>query len=101
MLNIYLDDVRKAPVGFTLASNYRQCIRMLEINKGNVEILSLDHDLGAKKSGYDVARWMVENNVFPNIIHLHTANPVGRDNMYQLLMRYKPEHVEVYKYPIN
>jgi hypothetical protein len=34
---------------------------------------------------------MVENNIKVPVIFIHTANPVGRDNMKQLLGRYFPE----------
>lgn len=106
--NIYLDDIRACPEGWTLARNYDECIKLLQ--EGDCEYLSLDHDLGdfdddpekeffilEWKTGYDVVKWMVENNVWPQIsITLHTANPVGRKNMRALLTRYKPDTVEVY-----
>jgi hypothetical protein len=97
-INVYLDDVRIAPKGFITVRNYCECIEILNKNKLNIGILSLDHDLGEEKTGYDITKYMVEHNIWADEIYLHTKNPVGRDNMFQLLMRYKPEHVRVYRY---
>lgn len=86
---VYLDDIREVKPGYVLAKTYKECIEYLK--SGKVERLSLDHDLGTNKSGYDVCKWMVENNIKVPMIFIHTANPVGRDNMKQLLERYFPE----------
>ncbi len=96
MRHIYLDDLRGCPEGWEIVHTYGACIDALK--EGDVGYLSLDHDLGVDhegkvygKTGYDVCKWMVENNVWPKIsITLHSANPVGRINMRQLLARYCP-----------
>jgi hypothetical protein len=97
-INVYLDDIRDPLPGFVLARTYYECIDLLQ--KHDVYILSLDHDLGGKRTGYDVCKYIVENNRWPDEIYLHTANPVGRDNMYQLLNRYKSDHVKLYRGPM-
>ncbi len=111
MRHIYLDDLRACPEGWELVRTYQQCIEALR--EGNVDYLSLDHDLAEghyavdsgyfgemvckEPTGYDVCKWMVETDTWPSTsITLHTANPVGRNNMRQLLMRYKPDYVQVY-----
>lgn len=110
---VYLDDIRYPADGWELVKTYWECIEALK--QGDVDYLSLDHDLGIHESsyylqehefsagrfwphtGYDVCKWMVENNVWPKIsITLHSANPVGRNNMRQLIMRYKPETLLVF-----
>lgn len=115
-INIYLDDVRDCPREFLLARTYEECIAML---KGEIydipenytgyyiHTISLDHDLGTEKTGYDVACWIEEqwangNTDLVQTIYLHTANPTGRDNMYRALAmsRFKPDHVKVYKSPM-
>jgi hypothetical protein len=96
--NVFLDDLRPQPKGFMVARNYYECINILE--SYTVNILSLDHDLGEKKTGYDVTKWMVENDIWAEQIYLHTANPVGRANMYQLLNNYKPDEVRLYNSPM-
>lgn len=90
-LNLFLDDLRKCQEGFALARNYDECILML--SECEVNVLSLDYHLGEERSGYDVAKWIVENNRWPLEIRFHTSDPVGRSNMRQLLERYAPAHV--------
>jgi len=104
-INIYLDDQRPCPRGFILAKTHWECAKMLDQNL--VNILSLDHDLGDESfngTGYDVAMHIVEQglknpDVWPRQIYLHTSNPVGRNNMYQLLTHYCPDDVKIYHYP--
>lgn len=111
-MRIYLDDIRTPPDGWTIVRTYAECIEALQT--GNVDYLSLDHDLAEEHyavstgytdhqpvfrepTGYDVCKWMVENDVWPKkAITLHSANPVGRQNMRQLLERYKPEGVGLF-----
>ena len=83
-IKLYLDDDRPAPNGCVNVKSAEMAIKLLK--EGIVEELSLDHDLGRKKTGYDVVLWMekavIEDNfTMPNVIHLHTANPVGRAKM--------------------
>ena len=98
-INVFLDDLRPCPEGFILARDVKECIKLLENNE--VKVLSLDHDLGYNlKTGYDLVKYMVEKDLYPEVIYLHTANPVGRQNMYQLLERYKPDCVELHYGPM-
>lgn len=83
-MNVYLDDIR-TPLspGWTIVRSYEECIRLLET--GEVVRLSLDHDLGTEKTGYDVAKWIEEQVItkgfFPPVIVIHSANPVGYKNI--------------------
>jgi hypothetical protein len=64
----------------------------------DLEAISLDHDLGEGATGYDLAKYMVEQGCWPKRdIYLHSANPVGRWNMYQLLSHYAPPGVIVHE----
>ena len=54
-------------------------------DKRDEVIIDLDHDLGPGKSGYDICKWIIENDYPIVAFHLHTMNPVGRFNMRQLL----------------
>ena len=90
-MRLYLDDMRRPPVGWLLVKTAHAAIDVLKTV--DVEELSLDHDLGEEHTGYDVAKWIVENNVWPARIILHTMNPVGRQNMWQLLQSAAPEGV--------
>jgi len=86
-MKLYLDDERESPVGWIRVHNVPTLIHMIKNHPGEVDEISLDHDLGdGEMTGYDFMRWL-ESQVFlgsitcvPKIV-LHTANPVGRKNM--------------------
>lgn len=89
---LFVDDVRfpnawKEVVNeVTIARTYEQALKNLAVFKFN--IIDLDHDLGEEKTGYDVAKFMIENNVQCDKVYIHSANPVGVFNMKQLLEHY-------------
>ena len=47
-----------------------------------------DHDLGVDKTGYDVAKYIVEHQIEIKGFKIHSANPVGRFNIRQLMTHY-------------
>ncbi|WP_411788144.1 cyclic-phosphate processing receiver domain-containing protein [Halobacillus rhizosphaerae] len=77
----------------------------------DVNILSLDHDLGEWKgvllpTGYDLVKHMCEHGLRANKIYIHTDNNVGRENMYQTLLGARrrgfiDSDIEIYHYPIT
>lgn len=86
---LYLDDIRNPKTNnFYVVRNYQDCIDFLKVNK--VYCLSLDHDLGEEKTGYDVAKFIVQEGIEIENINIHSANPVGRDNIKQLIEHYFP-----------
>lgn len=110
IINIYMDDVRPGPFcnvmpesGFlpdlpdwmdwiTVRSvaNVKRFLEMGIVNK-----LSLDHDMGTDETGYDLAKWMAETGHWPKgQIWVHSANPVGRDNIVATVRRYHPDSME-------
>lgn len=92
-MNLWLDDVRPAPEGWTHVKTADEAIALLAT--GNVDTCSLDHDLadksGREKTGYDVVMWMAETGEWPRVVHVHSMNPVGRASMLAAIRRYKPE----------
>lgn len=50
--------------------------------------VSFDHDLGFGINGYDVARWIVENEIPIAGFTVHSMNPVGAKNIIELLTHY-------------
>lgn len=81
-VKVYLDDERKAPEGWQSVKSAEMAISLMK--KGVVDEISLDHDLGRKKTGYDVLLWVeqeMRKGFIPPVIHIHTANPVGRMKM--------------------
>lgn len=87
-MNLYVDDLRICPENFEIARTYEDAIK--KIRENNINILSLDHDLGLKngveKTGLDIVKYICENNIFINSIYIHSDNVVGRENMYQTLL---------------
>ena len=93
---IWLDDVRREPVGWERAHTAAECITLLK--RGGVDIVSLDHDLSEEQqivdwddycraeepTGYTVARWIEKCaadgawNLVPLTIVCHSANPSGK-----------------------
>ena len=105
---IYIDDIREDSRWFNthldgkiwtpfIARNYEETIDFLtQIRDSEAEvILDLDHDLGELEemsgepfnglSEYDICRYIVEHQ-YPLVgFHIHSMNPVGAQNMRQLL----------------
>lgn len=94
MKYLWLDDERPVAKYFNggiaeVARTYEDAIDIfLELKDGNDSIcISLDHDLGADKTGYDFAKWLIEH-YYIGYFHLHTMNMVGANNIRQLLTHY-------------
>ena len=107
MISLWLDDIRKAPDGWTHVKTDQEARKLLET--GNVWNASLDHDLGACEAcldgmnaeqwldksafqsmpncdhfgtGYTLVCWMEETGNWPkNKPTVHSRNPVGRERM--------------------
>jgi hypothetical protein len=106
-MNLWVDDTRDAPDHtWVVARNYDDAMHYLRGHQ--VVMLSLDHDLGyywdgkintrfnpTEKTGYDICKSMVDEGLWPKFIYFHTMNPVGEENMRQLLTHYAPEGVKI------
>jgi hypothetical protein len=95
MIHLWLDDVRSPPEGWTHCRTIDEAKEHLKA--GKVYLASLDHDLGEDErgcllpSGYDLVKWMAENNCWPlKKPYVHSANPVGAQNMNEMIDRYFP-----------
>lgn len=89
-IKLWVDDLRAAPPGFNAhARTYAEAIRYLK--SGRVVVISLDHDLGDEKSGYDVAKWIEEKASYGQIPPIawtvHSANPPGASRIVQALKK--------------
>lgn len=101
---IYVDDIRKCPnhieenfVTFTCRT-YAAAIEVINYCtsfKGVEVYLDLDHDLGEEKSGYDIAKYIVENKISITGYKVHSMNPVGAWNINQLMEHYNYGRFEV------
>jgi len=110
-VNLWLDDIRPAPVGWQWAKTVEEAQAMLL--SGKVENASLDHDLGACATclngrtpeqwlaehnfeqmpqcehfgtGYTLVCWMEETGNWPNRKPVvHSRNPAGKAKMEQAI----------------
>lgn len=112
LINLYVDDLRDCPKGYTIARTYQEALDVLQSETVKVDILTLDHDLGEDENGkelpngYDLVKYFCEYGLRANKIYLHTDNPVGRKNMYETLLAARrrgfiDEDIEIYHYPIT
>ena len=94
---LYIDDIRfpeyfhQIGAEITVARTYDEAIQYLG---DEYDVISLDHDLGEEKTGYDIAKYIVENQIDIGSFKIHSMNVVGRKNIYELLTHYG------YKYKI-
>lgn len=101
---IYVDDIRKCPnrieenfITFTCRT-YNAAIEVIDYCTSfkDVEVyLDLDHDLGEEKSGYDIAKYIVENKIPITGYKVHSMNSVGTWNIHQLMGHYGYGRFEV------
>ena len=107
---IYVDDIREDDTFFQslpmfeghhwdaiICRSAEEAIWFLNYYNDKVNIIiDLDHDLGEGHemddgmvaSGYDVCKYIVENQIRLVGFHIHSMNPVGVANMRQLLTHY-------------
>jgi hypothetical protein len=84
-MKVYLDDERETPPGWARVYWPDEAIALLA--KGNVEEISLDHDLGDDTRGteYDVVRWIEQavalHGFVPPVMRVHSANPAAAKRM--------------------
>jgi len=117
---IYLDDVR-TPVdkdNWIIVRNYDEFVQTInEIGLENIELISLDHDLGNtamvewhknvyhnyelnydninEKTGMDCTKWLVEKwlDGSPVVdVVVHSANAIGSANMMGYINNYRHIH---------
>jgi hypothetical protein len=85
---VYLDDVRSVPQpDWILIKTVPELIVLIQLIGDQIDVISLDHDLGLNTpSGYDFVKWL-EKKVFDGKykaipeLRVHSKNPVGRKNL--------------------
>lgn len=93
MRKLYLDDLRIPKTdGWSIVRSYDEFVSWVTSN-GAPDVVSFDHDLGEDvMTGYDCVKWLVEycieNNVtFPQW-NVHSANPVGKENIERYIVNF-------------
>lgn len=94
-INIWLDDIRSAPEGFIWVKNVTELINLYNKcvldTKEQIGVISLDNDLGEGMSeGYEFLdyiepRIILAGDPLPKEIRVHSANPVARKRMQQVI----------------
>jgi hypothetical protein len=93
-MKIWVDDIRTPPDDTWLwckTSEQAKCVLVLaKYTLGiNIEVMSLDHDLGGNDTTRPVMLWCCENEFWPGTVVVHSANPVGREWLEGMIERYK------------
>jgi|ERR1035437_1143634 hypothetical protein len=104
-MRAYLDDIREKPSSFDILwRSYEEAIGYC-LENGVPLYISFDHDLGYGniadgeifgKTGMDFIKWLVEQDINMNgkfipacfDYDIHSANPVGAENMDRYLIQY-------------
>lgn len=106
-MKIWVDDVRPAPEGYVWCKSVEETKNIIcralsafrrSCEEGNpneslyIEEISLDHDAGDYfEDGGDYIRildwleWLYQGEGTYTLFHLHTQNPVGRENMRRII----------------
>ena len=92
-MNLFVDDCREwydGTKGWIVVRTYDEAIQALQTHE--FKHVSLDHDLGLGKSGYDVICWIEKENfevgfTIPPSIVCHSSNPVGRKRIEQVITK--------------
>lgn len=98
MVWFWLDDERGVPVGADMIAvpDYDSMLRQIQVCvQYNIPFgIHFDHDIGDPYfSGYTIARYIVENEVPMAAFAVHSMNPVGAQNIRQLLTHYGYQEV--------
>lgn len=91
MSKLWLDDVREPPNDYwDVVRNFNQFKNYID-NNGVPRDISFDHDLGGEENGYHCALYIVQNDLPIYDFRVHSSNPVGAKNIFDLLHSYR-EH---------
>lgn len=88
---VYVDNERRPLMNYDFwAKDFEEAVTAIETfctPHFTYLTLDLDHDLGMGKTGYDLVKWCVEKG-WKGSFRIHSLNPVGRNNIRQLLNQY-------------
>lgn len=93
MVKLFVDDLRSPPDRSWEVARTKAAVEWYLDNVGTPRFWSFDHDLGeGQESGFDIAKLLVERILDKSVdpgairsIHVHSANPVGAENIACLL----------------
>ena len=101
-MRLFIDDERNAPPEYTdHARTVEEAIDILKRGKrenDHLELVSFDYDAHSHLNWtfVKIAEWMRDNNVWPDLIRIHTANYwMGRPYLEAFFEAHAPKHVEI------
>lgn len=94
-IRLWIDDLRPAPEGWVWVKTSQEAIQKLSditlLKEDHLlQLVSFDHDLGEDDTSRPVLDWMIENDVWPAIVQIHTANPVGQQYLADTARQHAP-----------
>lgn len=92
----FFDDVSTDIVWVKTQSEFENYIK----EDGLPDLISFDNDLGiGNGEGYNCAKWLVEycidNNINLPDWHVHSANPVAKENIENLLINFENNYEKI------
>lgn len=94
-MKIWVDDIRTPPddswVWFENSCDAIGMLKVVRLWRYDIELMSLDHDLGGDDTSRAIVLWMCENDFWPEEVIVHSANPVGVEWLEGMIERYKPD----------
>lgn len=93
-IRLWIDDIRKPTDKFIWIKSVKEAITFFTDNKDVVKEISLDHDAGDfgppdyiyflewLEEKQHVGGWQIDAT-----FHIHSMNPVGRDNMMRIIKK--------------
>lgn len=81
--NLFIDCIKSGPSGWQNVCNFDDAVKCLDTN--NVNIVSVG-DVGGQEE--KIVRYMVDHGIYPYRVIIHSMNPVGRKNMFMMLLKY-------------
>lgn len=87
-MNVYMDDQRPCPAGFTLAPTAEQALDLIRNNK--VHTLSFDYNMGFRqRNGLYFVDTFCRERLHVEEIHFHTNDPIGQHYMLDRIQKGK------------
>lgn len=87
-MNVYMDDQRPCPAGFTLATTVEQALELVRNNQ--VHTLSLDYNMGFRqRNGLYFIDAFCQERLHVEEIHLHTNDSIGQHYMLDRIQKAK------------
>lgn len=94
MYKLFIDDERFPPTDdFFVTRSYVETVELIK-SYGLPSFISFDHDLGNEKTGFDIAKWIVnfclDNDIQPTFsYYVHSQNPIGKNNIEGIINAFK------------